>query len=476
VSATAGAAGEPRATETASARARQRTATISVAAAVLLVAVKLATGLATGSLAFLAEAVHSGTDLVAALLTLFAVRVAVRPPDREHHYGHGKAEHLAALGESAFLVLVSLFIAYESIRRLVDGGTHDVDVTWWALTVLGVVIAIDASRAIVSFRTSRRYRSAALAANALHFSSDLAGSLAVLVGLLLVRAGHEWADSVAALFVGVLVVLAAIRLAKKSIDVLMDRAVADADDRIRAALAQAAEDVEVRRVRERQAGGRYFVDLVVGVPMDTGVTQAHTVADRIEEVVERALGGADVVVHVEPAEAEGGIRERATAAAASIPEVREVHNVRVMRLPEGFELSLHVKLPRDLSLDDAHGAVERLEQRIRAEVPDLHNVHTHIEPLARTDWARAPTRDDTATEREAIESAVKRYTGTAPLDVTFRDGEQGRVALVTVSLPGEQPLPSAHRNAGEIEEAVRERCPGLADVIVHTEPMGAETT
>ena len=466
----------PRASETASARARRRTATISVAAAVLLVTVKLATGLATGSLAFLAEAVHSGTDLVAALLTLFAVRVAVRPPDREHHYGHGKAEHLAALGESAFLVLVSLFIGFESVRRLADGGSHDVDVTWWALTVLAVVIAIDASRAIVSFRTSRRFRSAALAANALHFSSDLAGSLAVLVGLLLVRAGHEWADSVAALFVGVLVVIAAIRLAKQSIDVLMDRAVADADERIRAALAQAAEDVEVRRVRVRQAGGRYFVDLVVGVPMDTGVTQAHTVADRIEELVERALGGADVVVHVEPAEAEGGVRERATAAAASIPEVREVHNVRVMRLPEGYELSLHVKLPRDLSLDDAHGAVERLEERVRAEVPELQNVHTHIEPLARTDWARAPTRDDTVTEREAIESAVRRYTGSAPLDVTFRDGEQGRVALVTVTLPGEQPLPSAHRNAGEIEEAVRERCPGLADVIVHTEPMGAETT
>ena len=117
------------------AHARQRTATLSVAAAVFLVAIKLATGLATGSLAFLAEAVHSGTDLVAALLTLFAVRVAVRPPDREHHYGHGKAEHLAALGESAFLLLVSLFIAFESLRRLIDGGSgHDIEVTWWALT------------------------------------------------------------------------------------------------------------------------------------------------------------------------------------------------------------------------------------------------------------------------------------------------------------------------------------------------------
>jgi len=181
-----------------------------------------------------------------------------------------------------------------------------------------------------------------------------------------------------------------------------------------------------------------------------------------------------VVVHVEPVESEGDIRERATAAAASVPEVREVHNVRVMRVPEGHELSLHVKLSRDLSLDEAHDVVERLEQEIRAEVPELRMVHTHIEPLSPSPCARAPTRDDTATEREAIESAVRRFTGSAPLAVTFRDGEQGRVALVTVSLPGEQPLPSAHRNAGEIEEAVRERCPDLADVIVHTEPLGAE--
>jgi divalent metal cation (Fe/Co/Zn/Cd) transporter len=199
------------------------------------------------------------------------------------------------------------------------------------------------------------------------------------------------------------------------------------------------------------------------------------VADTIEDVVERALGGADVVVHVEPTEAEGDIRERATAAAGAIPEVREVHNVRVMRLPVGYELSLHVKLPRELSLDDAHGVVERLEDRVRAEVPELHTVHTHIEPLSRTEPASTPPSTATATERVAIESAVKRVTGSDPLDVTFRDGEHGRVALVTVSLPGDQPLPSAHEHAGAIEEAVRERCPDLADVIVHTEPVGAET-
>jgi cation diffusion facilitator family transporter len=455
------------------ARARQRTALVSVSAAVLLVAVKLITGLVTGSLAFVAEAVHSGTDLVAALLTLFAVRVAVRPPDREHHYGHGKAEHLAALGESAFLILISLFLAAESLRRLIEGGGHAVEATWWAFVVLAFVIAIDVSRTVVSRRAARRWRSAAMTANALHFGSDLAGSLAVLVGLVFVAAGEPSADAVAALFVAVLVVIAAVRLARQSVDVLMDRTAVDAEEAIRNALADMAEPVELRRARVRHAAGHHFADLVVAVPPDAGVTQAHAIADVVEEVVERSLGAADVVVHVEPFEPAGGLRERATAAASSVPEVREVHNVRIMHLADGYEVSLHVKLPSELSLTEAHDVVERLEDRVRAELPELRNVHTHIEPLEGTDWGRRPAGDDTAAERAAIEETVRRVTGAAPAAVSFRDGERGRIALVTITLPGEQSLPSAHGHAGAIEAAVRERCPTLADVIVHTEPEEA---
>lgn len=463
----------------ADARAIRRIALVSVGAACFLVAVKLVTGLLTGSLAFLAEAVHSGTDLVAALLTLFAVRVAVRPPDHEHHYGHGKAEHLAALAESAFLLLVSLFIAYESARRLVAGDVHEIETAWWAIVVIVVVIVIDASRATVSGRAARRHGSAALGANALHFASDLAGSVAVLVGMIFVAAGEPRADAAAALFVALLVVLAALRLAGQSIDVLMDRASTDAEERIRAALARLGKTVELRRARVRHAAGRYFVDLVVGVAPDVGVTQAHATADAIEAAVEEELLRADVVVHVEPADATADLRERATAAASAAPEVREVHNVRVMHLPDGHELSLHVKLPRELSLTEAHDVVEGLEQRVRAALPELLNVHTHIEPLAQTDWAVQPARSDTEGERHAIEEAVRQLTGASPARIEFRDGDQGRVALVTVTLPGDQPLPSAHRHAGIIEEAVRERCPDLADVIVHTEPadspVGSET-
>jgi cation diffusion facilitator family transporter len=454
-------------------RDRRRTALLSVGAAVLLVAVKLVTGLLTGSLAFVAEAVHSGTDLVAALLTLFAVRVAIRPPDREHHYGHGKAEHLAALGESAFLILVSVAIGGESLRRLISGEGHSVEAVWWAFAVLLVVIALDASRAVASRRAARRFSSPAFAANALHFASDLAGSVAVLIGMIFVAAGEPTADAAAALFVATLVVAAALRLARQSVDVLMDRTEAEAEQRIRSVLARLDEPVELRRIRVRQAAGRHFADLVLAVPPDAGLTQAHAIADEVERVVEESLPGADVVVHVEPSEPSGDLRERATAAASSVPEVREVHNVRAMHLPDGYELSLHVKLPSELSLMESHGVVERLEGLIRAAIPELRNVHTHIEPLAGTDWVRRPATDDTTTERAAIEEIVRRVTGAAPAAVSFRDGEDGRIALVTIRLPGDQPLPSAHRDAGAIEEAVRERCPTLGDVIVHTEPKEA---
>jgi cation diffusion facilitator family transporter len=457
------------------AAAQMRTALFSVAAAVFLVAIKLVTGLVTGSLGLLAEAAHSGTDLVAALLTLFAVRIAVRPADREHHYGHGKAEHLAALAESTFLMLVSLFLAYQAATRLFAENPHDVRTTWWSFVVLAVVISVDASRAVVSARAARRHHSAALASNALHFASDLGGSFAVLIGLVFVALGEPRADAVAALIVGAIVLVAAGRLARQSIEVLMDRADADSEAAVRRALEEFG-DIEVRRMRSRHAAGRDFVDLVVAVSADAGLAQAHTTADAIESAVRRELPGSDVLVHVEPRAVEGDLRERATAAALAVPGVREVHNVRVMHIDGGHELSLHVKLPRELALGEAHAVVEELERALRDAVPEFRNVHTHIEPLSDTDWATRPARDEVAEARDAITDVVGRYTGRAPARIRFRDADRGRVALIDVLLPADQPLPSAHRRAGDIEEAVRQRCPELADVIVHTEPAGATST
>jgi len=290
--------------------AQRRTALMSVVAAVVLIAIKLATGLATHSLGLLSEALHSGTDLVAALLTFFAVGVSARPADKGHSYGHGKAEHLAALAEGAILVLASVFVAFRAIQRLTGSIDAHVDAAWYAIAVLVVVIFIDASRALVSWRASRELRSAALASNALHFSSDLLGSAAVLVGLLFVRGGFQHADSIAALIVAALVLVAATRLMRTNVDVLMDRVPVEAEAAARAAIAGITPLVDLKRLRMREAGGRQFADVVIGVPAGAAVGQGHAAADQVEDAVQSALPRSDVVVHVEPEEAPG-IRDRA---------------------------------------------------------------------------------------------------------------------------------------------------------------------
>jgi cation diffusion facilitator family transporter len=435
-----------------------------VVAAAVLVGLKLSVGLASHSLGLLSEALHSGTDLVAALLTFFAVRVAARPADVSHQYGHGKAEHLAALAEASFLVLASLFISWRALQRLFGDVPHSVDATWWAIAVVVLVIAIDASRVTVSWRVARQYSSAALASNAVHFGSDLAGSVAVLVGLLLARGGYPGGDSLAALFVGVLVLLAAARLIKVNVDVLMDRVPADAEAAALAAISGLSPAVELRRLRMRHAGGRQFADVVIGVPPGAAVGQGHAAADAVEAAVERALPGSDVVVHVEPRE-DAGVRERAHAAALGVGRVREIHNLALVQVDGRNELSLHLKLPGDVSLDEAHAVAEDVERAICAAVPEIDAVQTHLEPLAEASAAHEEAIDSAVVERIVVDA-----TGKLPRDLRFLRTDGGLVAFLTLGLDPRTRLDEAHARASEIEERIRAERPDIADVIVHTEP------
>ena len=445
--------------------AQRRTALLSVVAATALIALKLGTGLATHSLGLLSEAAHSGTDLVAALLTFFALGVAGRPADPGHQYGHGKAEHLAALAEGAILVLASAAIVWQAIARLA-GSTHaTVRTPWYVFLVIGVVIGVDVARTGTSVRVARRYDSAAIASNALHFGSDLAGSVAVLVGLVLVHGGHRDADSAAALFVAVLVLVAAVRLMRRNVDVLMDRAPAAAEDAARRAIGALRPTIDLRRLRMRQAAGRHFADVVIGVSPDSAVGQGHAAADAVERAVQDALPEADVVVHVEPLESEAAVRERAHAAALAVPRVREVHNVSVLSVDGGTEVSLHLKLPGDLSLEEAHAIAEEVERAIVAAAPEISAVQTHLEPLSETAGA-AEVKGDAA----AVRAVVREVANCEPHDLRFLDTHEGLVAHMTLRLAAGEVLADAHARASEIEERIRLRLPEIADVVVHTEP------
>ena len=450
---------------------QQRTALFSIIAAGFLVALKLGAGLASGSLGLLAEAAHSGTDFVAAVLTFFAVRVAGRPADRDHLYGHGKAEHLAALGEASFLLVMSGVIVFESVSRLLSGQPHAVEVSWWVFAVVGTVLVVDVSRAVTSWRAARRYHSAALGANALHFISDFAGTLAVLAGLILVSAGYEGADSIAALVVAVLVIGAAVGLIRVNVGVLMDRAPAGLSLIAEATIEAAEPGVEIRRLRVREAGGRSFVDAVLAVEADAAVQQGHEMADRVEAALHERLPGSDVTIHIEPRDG-SHLRERVSGAALSAPEVREVHNVRIVSVEGRADVSLHVKLPAGQSLAEAHASVDEVEAAIRSAVPEIDAVHVHIEPLDTSQREPVAASEAPAELYREIERIVIEMTGSAPLELRVHSEPRGTVALMTVALPGDQSLAQAHAKATELEAAIRERDSEVVDVVIHTEPAG----
>jgi cation diffusion facilitator family transporter len=443
---------------------QRRTALGSVVAAAVLIGVKLTAGIGSGSLGLVTEALHSGTDLVAALLTFFALGVAGRPADEAHQFGHGKAEHLAALAEAAILAAVSVGVAALAVARLTGRIDTEVDAVWWAFAAAGLVVVIDLARAAVSLRGARRYESPALLANALHFGSDLVGTLAVLGGLAAARAGWPAGDSIAALFVAGLVLLAAGRLMRTNVDVLMDRSPVAAEEAARRAIAGVDPAVDLRRLRMRQAAGRHFADVVIGVSPGAAIGQGHAAADRVEDAIHAVLPGSDVVVHVEPSE-DAVLRERAHAAALGVPRVREVHNLSVLRVGGRTEISLHLKLPGDLTLEEAHGVAEAVEEAIREALPEVRDVHTHIEPLGEEGVGREVDAD-----AEAVTRIVRETTGRPPRALRFLHTDGGLVAHLTLGMDSAETLAAAHERASAVEQRIHDTLPEIADVVVHTEP------
>jgi cation diffusion facilitator family transporter len=448
--------------------AQRRTALISILAAAVLVVLKLGTGLVTGSLALISAGIESSGDVVAALLTLVAVRTALRPADSEHNYGHDRAQNLAALGEAAIVAAGGGIIAFEAIRQLAEDDPSHVEAHWWLFLVIGIAILIDVSRIVVSVRAASRYESAAFRSNAFNFAGDLAGSLAVLVGLVLVAAGWHSGDAVAALVVACVIFFAVGRLIIENARALMDFAPEEVRNRMLAAIAEVVPEDDLRRLRLREVAGRFFADVTIGLSPAAAVSASHDLADRIEQSVRARVPNSDVVVHIEPQESGVELRERILAAALADPGVSDAHDINIFARNGRSIVSLHLKMPLDSSIADAHEIAERVESAVLA-LGGIDAVHTHLEPLEQPIRVRRPT-SSSEDRQEAVRAAVVALSGDEPRELQIIDTSAGPVVFLAIGVPDGESLTDAHQTASELESALRLEHPELAEVVVHTEP------
>jgi cation diffusion facilitator family transporter len=467
----------------------------SVVAAIFLTTMKLVIGIMTLSLGILAEAAHSGLDLVAALITLFAVRVSDRPADEEHLYGHGKVENLSALAETILLLVTCGWIIYEVINRLFF-HSEKVDPSLWAFLTMGISIAVDFSRSRVLARAAKKYHSQALEADALHFSTDIWSSSVVIVGLALVKFGELTgqqeifmrADAVAALVVALIVIYVSVQLGRRTIDALLDRAPRGLAEKIIGAVQQVEHVRQVTQARVRGSGSQVFVDLRVAVPRHLSFEESHAVTHAVQDAVRAIAPRADVVVYTVPVAEDEGVLERIQTVAARGHFA--VHNITTHLTKREMWIDLDLEVPPDISFERAHVLATDLETQLRAELgkvatpvaPDdagapanphaVADINVHIEPRAEalvTGSEMTPgDRAKYVAQIEAIGRELPHARECQNIDIQTLGG--GVYLAFHLRLDIDLSVAEVHSIAEEMENRLRREFPHLGRVMIHAEP------
>jgi cation diffusion facilitator family transporter len=449
---------------------KEKVALTSIAASGAMTLAKGVVGVMTGSLAMLSEAAHSLIDFAAAVMTYVAVRISGKPADDEHHYGHGKFESVAALAETALLFLLSGIVIYEAIKRLL-GEEHAVAATIPAFAVIGASIVIDFFRARALSKVAHATSSQALEADALHFSSDLWSSLAVLVGLAGVALGFKWADAVAALVVAMLVLVAGWRLGRRTIDTLLDTAPPGIADQVGRIARRVPGVVSVDGVRARQVGPDQFVELNVSVSRTMPLDRVATLKAAAIKAVCAELPKAQISVVTEPRALDNEtVMDRVMVIARN--RGLAVHHVTVHAIGEKLSVSLDLEVEGALTLAAAHDIADGLETAITDELGADVEVETHIEPL-QSDAFGHDARAARIVEVQAALSDLATEAGTLcdVHDVRVRETSEGEIINFHCRVDPSKTVHDVHEKVDDLERALRRKWPAIKRVIGHAEPL-----
>ena len=451
---------------------KQRVVVLSIFASLGLTITKFAAGLATGSLGILSEAIHSLIDLGATIVTWFAVRWSDQPPDEEHHYGHAKAESVAALVETGLLFLTTGWIVFEAVKRLIAGQQH-IDVTWWAVAVIAGSILVDFNRARVLSRVARETSSEALEADALHFSSDMWSSAVVLLGLAAVWLGFPMADAGAAIVVSFFVGLAGWRLGKRTLATLLDTAPAGATVELRSLIEHTSGVLHLSSLRLRPAGPILFTSAVVEVPRTMPVDDIVKLKDTLTASIIQKFPSADVTVTVNPVALDDETVFQRVMLIASRRNLA-IHHLTVQEIKGRLAVSFDLEVDGLMPLVEAHEYATRLEDAIRSELGPGVEVESHIEPqperLLTGNDAPAKTTKAIIT---LLTTLAKKHPRLSDLhNIRIRENDQGLFVHYHCRFAPTETVDDVHSVVDQIENGLQAKFPTIRRVIAHAEPIG----
>jgi cation diffusion facilitator family transporter len=450
---------------------KEKAAFSSLLVAIFLTLIKIIVGFLTNSLAIISEALHSGIDLIAAAMTMFAVTKSDLPPDSGHLYGHYKLENVSSFIETLLLYITAMWVLYEAISRLLIGSTV-VEMNLWAIVIMLLSIVLNFSRSRALYRTAKKYKSQALEADAVHFMADLITSVVVIIGIIPAYFGFKEFDSYAAIGVAVIIAIIGYRIGKKSIASLMDAAPAGLEKLITEEV-QKVEGVEkIDRIRIRESGPRVFVDITAFIDKSLPFEAAHGITETINKRIQAVVPDSDILVHAEPFLPQTtSLLENIRSEASNFPEVKNIHNIKISEIQDRLYIDFHIELEGNQSLVKAHEVMTALESRIAALDKNIRSVSSHVEPIDNESHSSDTGQpiDELITER--IDKIVKRHSEVCSFDVLNIVKSNGKYTVtLRCMFKSTMNVHNCHAITNKIEQAIKLELPEVVSVTVHQEP------
>ena len=460
-----------------------RVARNSLFAAIFIVTIKLIASVFSGSLAVLSEFFHSSTDLLACIATLLSVRYSIKPPDREHHYGHEKIESFSALFQVLILVIMCIYIFYEAIERILR--PPEIRLNFWIFAVIMICILIDFWRYKVLKKTAREAKSQALEGDALHFSSDILSSVVVLLSMSLYyfsdtsllspyKSIITYVDPVTAIIVSLIIIYTTFNLTRKAYDSLMDRVPPGIEKEIRDLVNETKEIEGIKNLRIRSSGAKYYIDMIILVDRTKQFSRVHEITDRAEARIKAKYPAADIVIHSEPTETQNETLSEKVKLICSEYELR-CHDIFIHKTGEEHNLDLHIEVPVSCNLEEAHKLINYAEENIKKRIRTIKTINIHIDELSEMTYN---SKDITENSGEIIE-AIKKIINDSDAVIKCKDfkilenNNNLRISL-TCEFDGLLPMEKVHNEVTILENKIyykfKNTNTNINSIIIHSEP------
>jgi cation diffusion facilitator family transporter len=450
---------------------KMKAAISSVIAALFLTGLKLIFAIWTGSLGILSEFAHSGLDLIAALVTVFSVKISDKPADKEHQYGYGKVENLSAIAQVLFLLITCGYIIYEAAQRLFFNKPFELEITAWAFVVMFISIAVDISRSRYLKSVAIKTRSQALEADAMHFSTDIWSSSVVIIGLLFAILGiSKAADAVAALMVSVFVIYVSYSLVKRAVNQLMDKVPEGIDEEIRNRVITIEGVEKIKSLRVRESGSNTFFDMIISISRTLPFQKAHDIMDKVEDEIKSIRPHSDVVIHSEPIE---------SVSESVIDKVRLIVNSNALKCHDIYSyeiggknfVELDVEYSANDNFEDAHSLITKVENEILAQIQSINRINIHIDEPGEVIFQSENVTEEYKNLIDHIYHIIKSYPevhNCKDFSIIKAEGKL-RISL-TCLFPKDFIFSKVHMFVHKIEREIYSISDDISSVMIHAEP------